>query len=65
MLPGTSEWFIILGVALLIFGPSKLPKLGGALGEGIRNFKGGLNGISAENTDNAKSQKEGSPKTPH
>jgi sec-independent protein translocase protein TatA len=30
---------IILGIALLIFGPSKLAGLGKGLGEGIRNFK--------------------------
>lgn len=39
MMPGSSEWLIILAVALLIFGPSKLPQLGGAIGAGIRNFK--------------------------
>ena len=42
MMPGSSEWLIILGVAVLIFGPSKLPKLGGAIGEAIRNLKKGL-----------------------
>ncbi|MDD9951219.1 MAG: twin-arginine translocase TatA/TatE family subunit [Zetaproteobacteria bacterium] len=56
MLPGTSELLIIFAVALLIFGPSKLPKLGGALGEGIRNFKGGLNG-----TENKQSSGESTP----
>jgi sec-independent protein translocase protein TatA len=30
---------VILGIALLIFGPSKLAGLGKGLGEGIRNFK--------------------------
>jgi sec-independent protein translocase protein TatA len=30
---------MILVVALLVFGPSKLPQLGDALGKGIRNFK--------------------------
>jgi sec-independent protein translocase protein TatA len=36
---GFGEIAIILVVALLIFGPSKLPQLGEALGKGIRNFK--------------------------
>ncbi len=36
---GFGEIAIILIVALLIFGPSKLPQLGEALGKGIRNFK--------------------------
>ncbi len=33
---------LILVIALLIFGPSKLADLGKGLGEGIRNFKGAL-----------------------
>ncbi|MEI7705834.1 MAG: twin-arginine translocase TatA/TatE family subunit [Deltaproteobacteria bacterium] len=36
---GFGEILLILAVALLIFGPSKLPQLGEALGKGIRNFK--------------------------
>ena len=30
---------LILGIALLIFGPKKLPELGKGIGEGIRGFK--------------------------
>jgi sec-independent protein translocase protein TatA len=37
------HWLIVLGIALLLFG-NRLPSLGKSLGEGIRNFKGGLNG---------------------
>lgn len=33
---------IIIVVALLFFGPTKLPELGKGIGEGIRNFKSGL-----------------------
>ena len=33
---------VVLVVALLIFGPRKLPELGKGLGEGIRNFKNAL-----------------------
>ena len=29
---------VILGIALLVFGPKKLPELGKGLGEGIRGF---------------------------
>ena len=36
---GFWEIVIILIVALLIFGPSRLAELGKGLGEGIRNFK--------------------------
>ena len=30
---------VILGIALLVFGPRKLPELGKGLGDGIRGFK--------------------------
>ena len=30
---------LIIGIALLLFGPSKFADLGKGLGEGIRNFK--------------------------
>ena len=36
---GLPEVLILLAVALLIFGPSKLADLGKGLGEGIKNFK--------------------------
>jgi sec-independent protein translocase protein TatA len=36
---GIPELLVILGIALLIFGPSKLAGLGKGLGEGIKNFK--------------------------
>jgi len=42
---GFGEIAVILFVALLIFGPSKLPKLGKAAGETLREFKNGVKGI--------------------
>ena len=45
---------IILVIALLIFGPRKLPELGKGLGEGLRGFKDGIKGGS--NTDAAKTE---------
>jgi sec-independent protein translocase protein TatA len=36
---GLPELLLIAGIALLIFGPSKLADLGKGLGEGIRGFK--------------------------
>ena len=35
---------VIAGLALLIFGPKKLPELGKGLGDGIRGFKSAMNG---------------------
>jgi sec-independent protein translocase protein TatA len=40
---GLPEILLILAIALLIFGPSKLADLGKGLGEGIRNFKSSMN----------------------
>lgn len=34
---------LIGGLALLIFGPKKLPELGKGIGEGIRGFKTAMN----------------------
>jgi sec-independent protein translocase protein TatA len=33
---------LIFGVALLVFGPKKLPELGKGIGEGIRGFKSAM-----------------------
>jgi sec-independent protein translocase protein TatA len=33
---------IIFGIALLVFGPKKLPELGKGIGEGIRGFKSAM-----------------------
>lgn len=38
---GVSELLIILAIALLIFGPKALPKLGKSIGKTIGNFKKG------------------------
>lgn len=48
---GMPELLVILGIALLIFGPSKLADLGKGLGEGIRGFKSAIGGNKeGENT---------------
>ena len=38
-IPGNWEWIILFVVILIIFGPKNLPKLGKALGKGIREFR--------------------------
>ena len=42
-MPGGSELFIIMLAIVFLFGADKLPGLGSAIGEGIRNLKKGLN----------------------
>jgi sec-independent protein translocase protein TatA len=39
---GIPELLIILVIALIFFGPSKLGDLGKGLGDAIRNFKGAM-----------------------
>jgi sec-independent protein translocase protein TatA len=38
------ELMLILGIALLLFGPSRLPGLGRSMGDAIRGFKKGMEG---------------------
>ncbi len=39
---GWTEILLLLGLALLLFGPSRLPGLGKSMGEAIRGFKKGI-----------------------
>ena len=43
---GPLEILLVLIVALVVFGPKKLPDLGHSLGKGIREFKGSVTGES-------------------
>ncbi len=45
---------LILGIALLIFGPSKLAGLGKGLGEGIKNFKSAMKDGESEHKEEPK-----------
>ena len=53
---------IILVIALLIFGPSKLPGLGKGLGEAFRGFKEGIKG-SPDNPDTGAKQENTAAKS--
>jgi len=41
---GFQELFLILAVAVLLFGGKKIPEVAKGIGEGIRNFKSALKG---------------------
>lgn len=45
---GAPELIVILIIALVIFGPGKLPEIGSALGKGIRDFKKSFEGAEEE-----------------
>jgi sec-independent protein translocase protein TatA len=42
---------VIFGIALLVFGPKKLPELGKGIGEGIRGFKSAIKGDEDKRAD--------------
>lgn len=42
---------IVLVIALLVFGPKRLPELGSSLGRGMREFKDSISGDSDDDDD--------------
>lgn len=63
---GIQELLIILVIALVLFGPTKLPQIGSGLGKAIRDFKKGLSGDEAEaGKDAGAAKKEDGKELPH
>lgn len=52
---GPMELVLIFAIALIIFGPRKLPEIGKAIGSALRNFKRHANALSDE-LDSAQEQ---------
>lgn len=48
---GHWELIVILAIVVLLFGAKKLPMLGGAIGESIKNFKKGIKDPGGEESD--------------
>jgi sec-independent protein translocase protein TatA len=46
---------VVFGIALLVFGPKKLPELGKGLGESIRGFKSAISAKEEEKPSDPKS----------
>jgi sec-independent protein translocase protein TatA len=60
---GLPEMGIVAVVAILIFGPKKIPELGNALGKTLRSFKDGISQADDEAIDKEKDkEEEGQPK---
>ena len=45
---GPLELVVVLVIALIILGPKRLPSAGKSLGDGMRQFRDGISGKSAE-----------------
>ena len=58
---GLPEIIIVLVIALVIFGPKRLPELGRSLGNGMREFKDSIAGNS-DDDDETKPELESSSK---
>jgi sec-independent protein translocase protein TatA len=48
---GPFEIIIVLIIALIVFGPKRLPELGNSLGKGIREFKDSVTGENKDDDD--------------
>jgi sec-independent protein translocase protein TatA len=55
---------IVLVIALLVFGPKRLPELGNSLGKGIREFKESISGDNDDKDDQAKLEMQASRPQP-
>ncbi len=51
---GMPELILILVIALVIFGPSKLPEMGASVGKAIREFRNATNGDTGKSDMNNK-----------
>jgi sec-independent protein translocase protein TatA len=48
---GPLELIVVLIIALVIFGPKRLPELGRSMGKGIREFRGSISGKGDDDED--------------
>ncbi len=48
---GPLEVVVVLIIALVVFGPKRLPELGKSLGDGIREFRGSIGGENKDDDD--------------
>ncbi|HRV60939.1 MAG: twin-arginine translocase TatA/TatE family subunit [Solirubrobacterales bacterium] len=63
MLPniGPLEVVVVLIIALIVFGPKRLPELGKSLGKGIGEFRDGLSNIGHDDDDDDEDEEDHEP----
>ena len=65
---GFPEILVVLIIALIIFGPKRLPELGRSMGRGIREFRSSISGKDDDDDEDTSSPKpaqiEGADKPP-
>lgn len=57
-MPGPMSLIVIAIVALLVFGPKKLPELGKAFGSSLREFKNATKGLVDDDEEDTKKKDE-------
>lgn len=55
---GAGSIVLIAIVGLIVFGPKKLPELGKAAGQTLKEFKNATNGLADDDDDEKKSKKQ-------
>jgi sec-independent protein translocase protein TatA len=50
---GPLEIIVVLIIALVVFGPKRLPELGSSLGRGIREFRNTVSGDKSDDDDDS------------
>jgi sec-independent protein translocase protein TatA len=59
---GPLEIIVVLVIALIVFGPKRLPELGNSLGKGIREFKESVTGENKDDGGDDDAQAISAPK---
>lgn len=61
---GPLELAIVLIIALVVFGPKRLPELGRSLGNGLREFKSSVSGEHKEEPEVIENEADAAPADP-